>query len=91
MAIATLKAVTLMRLTLSTNPFSAIWSITRKNWQIHQRTVLSYCKPTAVRYLWKHIHCGGELRVFKTAVYDFFNSHIVIFLAVFLRVVATLE
>ena len=80
-----------MQLTLSANLFSAIWSITRKNWQIHQRTFLSYCKPTAVRYLWKHIYCGGELRVVKTAVDYFLNSHIVIFLAVFLRVVATLK
>ena len=80
-----------MQSTLSANPFPAIWSITRKNWQIHQRTFLSYCKPTAVRYLWKHIYWGGELRVVKIAVDYFLNSHIVVFLAVFLRVVATLK
>ena len=80
-----------MQLTLSANPFSAIWSITRKNLQIHQCTFLSYCKPTAVRYLWKHIYCRGESEAVKTAVDNFLNSQIVIFLAVFLRVVATLK
>ena len=52
---------------------------------------LTYCRPIVVRYLWKHIYSGGEFRVVKTPVYYFLSYHMVIFFAVFLRVVATLE